>query len=92
MNFIKTVKKICKEYMEEKFPFLTQNYYPVYARVIHCSSGFVSIKLLDRNRNLDQSIPDIPIRDDRIFEAGDTVGVIFFYNDLSSPYILGRLS
>lgn len=69
---IKVVKKVLKE----EHPDLQSIHYPVKAVItkVHEDGSYVDIKVLDKNGNIDESIPEIPrVKTNNLFNINEVV-------------------
>ena len=56
------------------------------------SGGTYRLRLLDRNGEIDGTVPEIPeVRSSHTLQAGDIICVVLLYGQLL-PYIVGRCS
>lgn len=78
-----------KRLVMEKYVYLRRPS-AVYARVTQIQNGSVSLRILDKNKSVDEEYPEIPlVKTDLKLEKGDTVAVLMMYGECI-PYIVGR--
>ncbi len=63
----------------------------VYAKVTGINQGSVNLRILDKNKRVDKSYPEMPyVRTDLDLKYGDVVAAALLYGECI-PYILGRV-
>lgn len=78
-----------KRLIMEKYAYLRRPS-AVYARVTQRQNGSVSLRILDKNKSVDEEYPEIPLVKTALeLEKGDTVAVLLMYGECI-PYIVGR--
>lgn len=52
---------------------------------------YVTLKILDKNMNIDNEFPEIPfVRTEIEFSKNDKAVIILLYGECSNPYVVGR--
>lgn len=78
-----------KRIIMEKYAYLRRPS-TVYAQVTQRQNGSVSLRILDKNKSVDEDYPEIPlVKTSLELEKGDIVAVLLMYGECI-PYIVGR--
>lgn len=78
-----------KRLIIEKYAYLRRPS-AVYAQVTQIQKGSVNLRILDKNKAVDETYPEIPlVKTSLALSKGDVVAVLLMYGECI-PYIVGR--